>query len=222
MQQLHSHASRSRLARRITKCRPCRADVIATAALFVALGGTGYAAAANSIGTRQLKDGAVTGAKVKNGTIGWADLTKSARNRMTGKPGPPGPDGPPGQSGSSAAVGRFNNGPLWTTNDDAPLLSLDLPAGNYVILAKATVFQTDDHIECRAVAGVDFDRAKLGNGDNSDAGTHELETLTVLHSSTTPFTASLRCQDQNPNERYELTDLKITALKVAALSNTPG
>jgi hypothetical protein len=45
-----------------------RRNVIALAALFVALGGTGYAAfrlPANSVGTRQLRDGAVTDLKVR-------------------------------------------------------------------------------------------------------------------------------------------------------------
>jgi hypothetical protein len=48
------------------------ANVIATIALFVALGGASYAAtklAKNSVGTRQLKKAAVTGAKVKSGSL---------------------------------------------------------------------------------------------------------------------------------------------------------
>ncbi len=49
-----------------------RRNPIAWLALFVALGGTSYAAAqlpANSVGTRQLRSGAVTGSKVKRGSI---------------------------------------------------------------------------------------------------------------------------------------------------------
>ena len=45
-----------------------RRNAIAYVALFVALGGTSYAASelpANTVGTRQLKDGAVTNAKVR-------------------------------------------------------------------------------------------------------------------------------------------------------------
>ncbi len=48
------------------------ANVIATIALFIALGGASYAAFTlpnNSVGTRQLKRAAVTGAKVKRGSI---------------------------------------------------------------------------------------------------------------------------------------------------------
>ena len=48
------------------------ANVMATIAVFIALGGASYAAIKvpkNSVGTRQLKNGAVTGAKVKDGAI---------------------------------------------------------------------------------------------------------------------------------------------------------
>ena len=50
-----------------------RGNVIAYLALFVALGGTSYAAMnppANSVGTAQLKNGAVTPSKLKHGLIG--------------------------------------------------------------------------------------------------------------------------------------------------------
>lgn len=57
---------------RIARYRPTPAMVVATIALLVALGGTGYAATAlpvNSVGTAQLKAGAVNAAKVKPGSL---------------------------------------------------------------------------------------------------------------------------------------------------------
>jgi hypothetical protein len=57
--------------------RPSPALVIAVIALFVALGGTGYAAIAlpkNSVGKKQIKKNAVTSKKVKNGSLKEADL----------------------------------------------------------------------------------------------------------------------------------------------------
>jgi hypothetical protein len=51
---------------------PSPAFVISLIALFVALGGTSYAATIlpkNSVGTRQLKKNAVTSAKIKNGAV---------------------------------------------------------------------------------------------------------------------------------------------------------
>ena len=56
------------------------ANVISTICLFVVLGGGAYAAApAKSVGTAQLKAGAVTGAKIKDGTITGRRWTADAR-----------------------------------------------------------------------------------------------------------------------------------------------
>jgi hypothetical protein len=52
-------------------------NVIAYLALFVALGGTSYAAInlpAGSVGTRQLQNGAVTNKKLAKGSVGAGDL----------------------------------------------------------------------------------------------------------------------------------------------------
>jgi hypothetical protein len=53
------------------------ANVMATIAVFVALGGAGYAATKlpqNSVGTRQIKNNAITGAKIKNGAVSGAKI----------------------------------------------------------------------------------------------------------------------------------------------------
>lgn len=72
------------MRRFVTRYLPSPAMVVACAALAVALGGTGYAALKlprNSVGTRQLKNGAVTNKK-----LGRAAVTagKVARNSLTG------------------------------------------------------------------------------------------------------------------------------------------
>jgi len=57
-----------------------RANAIAYLALFVALGGTGYAAVsipAGSVGTRQLRNGAVTAKKLANGSVAPAKLSSA-------------------------------------------------------------------------------------------------------------------------------------------------
>jgi hypothetical protein len=57
--------------------RPSPALIIALIALMVSLGGTGYAAFTlprDSVGTKQLKDGAVTGAKVKRHSLTGAQI----------------------------------------------------------------------------------------------------------------------------------------------------
>jgi hypothetical protein len=57
------------------------ANVASTLALFVALGGSAFAAthlAKNSVGTAQLKANAVTGAKVRDGSLTGADVNASS------------------------------------------------------------------------------------------------------------------------------------------------
>jgi hypothetical protein len=65
--------------------RPSPALIIACAALFVALGGTSYAVInlpANSVGTRQLKPDAVTGAKVRRNAITGADVSEATLGKV--------------------------------------------------------------------------------------------------------------------------------------------
>lgn len=87
---------------------PSPALVVASLALLVALGGTGYAAVAlseRSVGTVHLRDGAVTSPKVRNGALGVVDLAPAARRALAGRPGPQGPAGPKGDPGATGLTG---------------------------------------------------------------------------------------------------------------------
>jgi hypothetical protein len=107
--------------------RPSPALVVASLALAVALGGTGYAAVLtvprNSVGTPQLKRSAVTSSKLRSGAVLSAKIARGAVTSMQvrngtllradfapgelptsvvggqGPAGPAGPAGPPGISG---------------------------------------------------------------------------------------------------------------------------
>ena len=62
------------------------ANVMATIAVFVALGGGAYAAThlpPKSVGTKQLKKNAVTSAKIRNGTITGADVNEAKLGRVS-------------------------------------------------------------------------------------------------------------------------------------------
>jgi hypothetical protein len=77
------------------------ANVVACLALFVALGGAGYAAfklPKNSVGGKQLKKNAVTSAKVKNGSLLAQDFR--AGQLPAGATGPRGGAGAPGVPGA--------------------------------------------------------------------------------------------------------------------------
>lgn len=80
--------------------RHLRRNAVAYLALFVALGGTGYAASRiphNSVGTQQLRNGAVTLDKVR-------PTTQKALRGQTGAAGPRGPVGAPGAAGVPGVV----------------------------------------------------------------------------------------------------------------------
>ena len=81
-------------------------NVVASLALFAALGGTSYAAIklpAGSVGTKQLHTSAVTSAKVKNGSLARRDFRPGElAGAQAGPPGPAGKDGQPGAAGRSA------------------------------------------------------------------------------------------------------------------------
>lgn len=84
------------------------ANVMATIAVFLALGGGAYAAIklpANSVGTRQLQKNSVTGAKVKNGSLTAADIVGGLLRGPAGSAGAGGPAGPRGADGAPGTTG---------------------------------------------------------------------------------------------------------------------
>jgi hypothetical protein len=91
------------------------ANVMATVAVFLALGGTGYAALRlprNSVGNRQLRANAVTSGKVRNASLRAIDF----------KPGqlPAGPRGAKGATGSKGSTG--SRGPTGPTGPAGPVV----------------------------------------------------------------------------------------------------
>jgi hypothetical protein len=71
-------------------------------ALFIALGGTSYAAvslSANSVGARELKNQAVGSSELKDGSIKKRDLRARLLARLEGSGGTAGPKGDPGPAG---------------------------------------------------------------------------------------------------------------------------
>ena len=110
--------------RSLLRRRPSPALVVACVALLVALGGTAVAAVVvlpdGSVGTAQLADDAVVGAKIRDGSVTSHDIANSTilgtdiRDRTLTKadfrkgsllPGPRGPLGPQGPQGEKGAPG---------------------------------------------------------------------------------------------------------------------
>ena len=83
---------------RIVPWKPSPAIAISSVALIVALAGTSYAAIslpANSVGTAQLRKGAVTQQKIATSTL----------KALRGTRGPTGATGPAGTTGAAGAAG---------------------------------------------------------------------------------------------------------------------
>ncbi len=86
--------------------RPSPALVISVIALFVALGGSGYAAVA--INGKNIKNRSIAGKKLKKGTVGGAEVKNGSLGAVDFKAGqlPGGPPGPRGQQGLPGARGQ--------------------------------------------------------------------------------------------------------------------
>jgi len=85
-----------------------RRHAVAYLALFVALGGTSYAAVSlprDSVGAKQLKSSSVTSSKVKDGSLRAKDLAGSDWAGLKGDPGPRGLEGPAGRQGADGQAG---------------------------------------------------------------------------------------------------------------------
>ena len=134
------------------------ANVIATLALFVALGGTAAAGAhvwitgadirdrsvtgadvANgSLSARKLKVGTITGALVRDGSLRAADFDPADLQKLVGPAGPTGPAGPAGPKGDEGKTGDPGAAGIVRASatgtdapnyvDDAVLISQSLPA----------------------------------------------------------------------------------------------
>lgn len=90
--------------------RPSPAMIVALLALFVALGGTGYAAIvlpANSVGTKQLKKKAVTGGKIAANAVTSSKVRDGSllATDFAARQLPQGPKGDHGDTGEKGDVG---------------------------------------------------------------------------------------------------------------------
>ena len=89
--------------------RPSPAMVVAMLALVFALTGTGIAAVTalprNSVGTKQLRNGAVVSSKVRNHSLLARDFRRGQLPR--GPIGPAGPAGPQGPAGPAGPAGNL-------------------------------------------------------------------------------------------------------------------
>ena len=82
---------------------PSHSTVVAYLALFVALGGTTYAA--TRIGSKEIKDNSIQSRDIKNRAIALTDISTKARASLRGQRGAQGVAGAPGAPGSQGPAG---------------------------------------------------------------------------------------------------------------------
>ena len=158
------------------------ANVMATVAVFIAMGGT-------SIAAISLSKNSVKSATIKNGQVKTADLAKNAvttgkvKNRSLRSADfapdqlPAGERGPTGPRGPSAAI--FKRNPVFVPVDSTitDVISITLPPGSWVVTAGATLNNNGDQSSrgtCNLTAG-----REIASTDSFDevnlnlAATHE-------------------------------------------------
>jgi hypothetical protein len=134
-----------------TLARHLRANTVAYLAIFVALGGTSYAAIAipnNSVGNKQLKKDAVDSKKVKNKTLLKDDFNASTlpagAKGVDGVPGTTGPQGNKGNKGDQGDKGPNGDqgAPGTRLTESQSVTSLNPGPPHTDILATDTVLLT--------------------------------------------------------------------------------
>ncbi len=122
--------------------RPSPALIISLVALFVSLGGTGYAAVKingkniknKSISGKKLKTGTLTGRHIKNRSLAANDF--KAGQLPAGAPGLRGAPGPTGPSTVYQARFPYDpSGPVLSNTAYGTLHTLNVPSGSYFITA---------------------------------------------------------------------------------------
>jgi hypothetical protein len=188
------------------------ANVTATLALVLALGGTSYAAIklpANSVTTKTVKDRSLLSKDFKRGQL-------PAGKR--GAAGPAGPQGVPGAAGAAgAAAGAYKAspaGPAITPNVSQPVDSIGLPGGgNWVVTVKfiATNTAADGSISCSLqIDGVVKDTLGAGGTDFGAGGS-----ALTLTGAGAGSTAALVCTTTATAGNYSA--ISFTAVRVATI-----
>jgi hypothetical protein len=178
--------------------RPSAALVTATIALVVALAGSGYAALnipAGSVGTKQLKDGAVTARKVRRHTLLAVDFAPGQLSQGAGSPGQPGQSGTARAYGVVSATGALNAARSKGLASANPITH---PAtGRYCILvasgidpSSTTIVATPDQSDSGAIAQMD------SGASDCPSGAFEVVTRRVEYVSTPTPTVTVFHKDE--------------------------
>jgi hypothetical protein len=201
------------------------ANVVATLALVLAIGGTTIAGASSLMTGRDVQDGSLTGADVENGSLtgvdirpgslGSNDLSLAARANLRGARGDSGPvgatgaTGPQGNPGLGVTALSFAGSDVANYQDLDTLATATLPkAGDYVVFARLDAHNTgvsDDSLQCGLFT--DPTTAFGGGGSNVTAGATVSESTIGAISTTGPQTVVLKCQGSGAT--YDMANISL-------------
>jgi hypothetical protein len=188
--------------------------VVAALALLVALSGSSYAAMSQRIGSAQIIDNSVRSRDIRDGTVRSVDVLDGSLSAD---------DFAPGLLPAGFSVFKDSFQLTTAANVLVPVARLDVPAGSYVAVAKLYTTVPVAHsgfaetVQCRLTAGADFDQTFVTHDAVTAFGT---VALNVVHQFTAPGSISLGCGHVFTNGQTTLQFVKVSALRVASLSNT--
>ncbi len=152
------------------RARLSYANIVASVALFIALGGTSYAVATGSIDSREIKNNSLRGADIRKGSLTGADVRNNRltgadirNDRLTGGDVLESSLGKVPSAGAADTANTANSAnsamvagtvlqtfrddpvsaPATTSGQNWTLLSATVPAGSYVLTGKATLDNGD-------------------------------------------------------------------------------
>jgi hypothetical protein len=204
------------------------ANVMSTIAVFVVLGGTGYAAtrlARNSVGSPQIRNGAI-----KN-----VDISSATKRSLRGKRGAKGPTGLAGTAGATGPAGPSEvievkhtaeiplSGPK---NVNTTLATVRLTAGSWLLEAQTQLryeAADGDNYFCELVT----DQNGFLNRGTASIGTGTAETQYATLSArstivlTTPTAILYRCSHANVDEASgaKAENTVVTATRTGGVTN---
>jgi hypothetical protein len=211
---------------------------VALLGLFVALGGTTWAAVslpAASVGTAQLRDRAVsvdkirqeavTGDKVKNHSLTGADIAGAVSLARHAASADAATHATSADSATRAIVADAA-GSAYSTHFEQGLkvpavptvvVALRVPAGSYAVTAKGQVdtFSTSDLVECDLLAGADKD---VGIVQGSASHQSQMLVNELVHAFATADTINLTCTGFLSSGT--LSQVRLVAMQVGTVSTT--
>jgi hypothetical protein len=211
------------------------ANIIATLALFLALGGGAWAVSrASSTQIRACESHSGSLRVIRHGTcrrtehlLSWNTVGPHGPAGQTGPQGPQGPAGSNGQNGAAGTLSAYEAQrtsvfDITTTGSFMTVATLsNLPAGSYAISAHAVVDNHTDtmdtgQVTCELVAGADSDSSYtylLGGTDAMNLP------MSVTHTFSAPGSAVVECEKQLAHSAF-VQNVDIVATQVASQTRT--